>query len=123
MQRDGGAAAPVEDRSRWRYSRRSRWRTGPDGTEERRHRWWTGADEDTRGVAGGVPDRRSGGTRCQPGRWWTKGPADQARSWSNGPAVERPEPELGIGESGSTHRWTAAACRPTPFTRSDSSGE
>ena len=85
MQRDGGAAAPVEDRSRRRYSRWSRWRTGPDGTEERRRRWWTGADEDTRGVAGGGPDRRSGGTR-----WWTGGrrtSSQQPEKWTCGGAA------------------------------------
>ena len=70
QRRDGGAAAPAEDRSQRSYirrSRRSRWRIGPDTTEEPRRRWRTGAGGDARGGAGGGPGRRSGA------RWWTGG--------------------------------------------------
>ena len=57
MQRDGGAAAPVEDRSRRGYTRRSRWRAGPT---QQRHPVVDQGPADIKPAAGVMDRRRSG---------------------------------------------------------------
>ena len=55
--RDGGAAAPVVDRSRRGYTRRSRWRAGPT---QRRHPVVDQGPADIKPAAGVMDRRRSG---------------------------------------------------------------
>jgi hypothetical protein len=106
--------------------RRSRWKTGGDGTEE--------ADRGAAAPGGGtgpeqihvaepVEDRADVAEAPWPRPVADRGRRTSSPQLSNGPAAERPEPELGLGESESTHRWTAAACRTPLLACSDWSRE
>jgi hypothetical protein len=82
MLRDGGAAAPVEDRGLRRYMRRSLWRTGPTQRRPVVDRGAGGHQASSRsnGQAAERPEPELGLCELEPTHCWTAQPAEPHHS-------------------------------------------